>query len=136
MNVVGISGDEQWYILQIISGILHLGNVNFVAGKNNATQPQDQGVLQYAAAMLGVDAFTLQNAMLFRVIQTGGQGQSSRSSTYNVPQNPEQALGAKDALAREIYNRLFDWIVEKVNIALSKYQAPFKSVIGILDIYG
>lgn len=47
-----------------------------------------------------------------------------------------KALGAKDALAREIYNRLFDFIVEKVNIALQKYKLPFKTVIGILDIYG
>jgi len=31
---------------------------------------------------------------------------------------------------------LFDWIVAKVNNALGKYQMAFKSVIGILDIYG
>jgi hypothetical protein len=48
----------------------------------------------------------LQQALLFRVIQTGGQGQAKRSSTYNVPQNAEQANGAKDALARELYSRM------------------------------
>lgn len=50
--------------------------------------------------------------------------------------NCEQALGAKDALAREIYSRMFDWIIGKVNIALQRYKVPFRSVIGILDIYG
>lgn len=50
----------------------------------------DQGPLQLAGSLLSIDPQTLKNALLFRVIQTGGTGQKGRSSTYNVPQNPEQ----------------------------------------------
>ena len=33
---------------------------------------------------------------------------------YNVPQNKVQAEGARDSLAKAIYDRLFDWIVLQV----------------------
>jgi len=135
MSVVGIPNDEQENIVMLIAGVLHLGNVAFSQdGKGNAAVG-DPNVLNFAASMLSVDPYTLTNAMLFRVIQTGGSG-ARGGSTYNVPQNPQQALGAKDALSREIYSRLFDWIVNKINTSLGKYQTPFKSVLGILDIYG
>ncbi len=137
MTVVGMSAQEQYNILYLIAGILHLGNLTFVeTGKGGNASIADASVLQLAASLLQVDPMTLQNALLFRVIQTGGAGQSNRGSTYNVPQNPEQAAIARDALSKEIYSRIFDWIVEKVNIALQKYKLPFKNVIGILDIYG
>ena len=63
-------------------------------------------------------------------------GGGRRQSTYNVPQNPQQANGAKDALSREIYSRLFDWIVARINLALQRYGIKHKTVIGILDIFG
>jgi len=137
MSVVGISPQEQNDIIQIVAGILHIGNIYFVEGQKGHATVHDPNSLQLASKVLGVDAFILQNALLQRVIQTGGGGATSaRGTTYNVPQNVEQATGAKNALAREIYSRLFDWIVAKVNTALQKYQVPFKTVIGILDIYG
>jgi myosin-1 len=36
MNTCGISQDNQWNLLQIVAGILHLGNVTFVEGKQGA----------------------------------------------------------------------------------------------------
>lgn len=31
---------------------------------------------------------------------------------------------------------MFSWLVERVNIALQLYKAPYQNVIGILDIFG
>jgi len=106
MQVVGIDDNEAWNVLCLVAGILHLGNVAFVEGKKGQASVQDQNLMNTAAALLQVAAQSLQQALLFRVIQTGGQGQAKRSSTYNVPQNAEQANGAKDALARELYSRM------------------------------
>lgn len=105
MQVVGIDENEAWNVLCLIAGILHLGNVAFVEGQKGQAKVQDQNLMNTAAMLLQVSAQSLQQALLFRVIQTGGQGQAKRSSTYNVPQNAEQANGAKDALARELYSR-------------------------------
>ena len=53
---------------------------------------------------------------------------------YRVPLKVGEASNARDALAKAIYGRLFDYIVNRVNQAL-----PFKSsknYIGVLDIAG
>ena len=57
-------------------------------------------------------------------------------STYNSPQNIDQAQGARDALSKDIYSRTFDFIVRKVNAALQANATPSDLVIGILDIFG
>lgn len=41
----------------------------------------------------------------------------------------------RDALAKAIYNNLFDWIVARVNVSM-KAQAETAHIIGVLDIYG
>ena len=51
-----------------------------------------------------------------------------------VPLKPWEASSARDALAKAVYGRMFDYIVESVNKAI-----PFAhsvSYIGILDIAG
>jgi len=53
---------------------------------------------------------------------------------YRVQLKPGEAQNARDALAKAIYSKLFDYIVMRVNQAL-----PFsssKSFIGVLDIAG
>jgi len=51
-----------------------------------------------------------------------------------VQLKPGEAQNARDALAKAVYSKLFDYIVTRVNQAL-----PFsssKSFIGVLDIAG
>lgn len=47
----------------------------------------------------------------------------------------KQATNARDALAKHIYARMFDWIVEHINMALQT-SSKQHSFIGVLDIYG
>ena len=53
---------------------------------------------------------------------------------YRVPLKTHEAISGRDALAKAIYSKLFDYIVDRVNQAL-----PFSSsvnYIGVLDIAG
>jgi myosin-1 len=135
MSTIGFSEADQQNIHTIIAAVLHLGNVAFVEGGKGAAAPAYPEVMQLASQYLQVDPRLLTTCIVQRVIQTGGVG-GGRRSTYQVPQNVEQASGARDALARSIYSKMFDLLVEKVNAALQRYQMQFQCVIGILDIFG
>jgi len=54
---------------------------------------------------------------------------------YDVPLNPAQAGSGRDALAKAIYNNLFEWIVSRVNVSM-KPRSAHSQIIGVLDIYG
>lgn len=134
MNVINIPADHQQGILRLVAGILHIGNMTFHEDNKGNAVISDPQVLDLAAGMLGVEKFALQSAILFRVVNTGQAG--GRQSTYNVPQNGEQAAYARDATAKAVYDRVFDYIVRCVNTALQKHKITPKTVIGVLDIFG
>ncbi len=52
-----------------------------------------------------------------------------------MPKSLLQALFSRDALAKCIYSRLFDWIVLQINKALTT-NGKIHKFIGVLDIYG
>lgn len=45
------------------------------------------------------------------------------------------ALDNRDSLAKTIYSRLFDWLVEKVNSSIGQ-DPTAPTLVGVLDIYG
>lgn len=84
----------------------------------------------------GINADLLKGKLLSRLVTTGGFGR--RSSEYHVPLNVEQARNSRDALAKSLYYRMFDWIVESVNVALGKLSSVDNNplCLGVLDIFG
>ncbi|KAM9954419.1 hypothetical protein ACTFIW_003961 [Dictyostelium discoideum] len=128
METVGISRDEQTEIFRILAAILHVGNIRF-QGEAPASVI-DETPLQWAASLLGCDPTFLCQSLNHRQIQSG----SARHTQYQVPQNPDQSAGLRDALAKTLYERIFDFIVVRVNKAMS-FSGNCK-VIGVLDIYG
>lgn len=128
MRTVGFSDSEQACIWGVLSGILNLGNIRF-EGEAPA-QVKDRTPLTQAARLLMVEPEELHMSLNHRHIQSG----SARHTQFAVPQNAEQSAGIRDALSKELYARLFDYIVAKVNASLSA--GPSQTVIGVLDIYG
>lgn len=54
--------------------------------------------------------------------------------THSVPLKPDQASNARDALAKALYLRLFDYIVGRVNEGFAFSSSSY--YIGVLDIAG
>lgn len=133
MKVIGISQQEQDNIFRILSAVLWLGNISFKEDKDGNSVIADNSVTEYVAYLLEVESAQVQRALTLRIVETARGGR--RGSTYEVPLNNTQALAVRDALAKALYNNLFDWIVERVNVSL-KTRGAVSQTIGILDIYG
>ena len=132
MDVVGFSPSEKRSCLNIVAAILHIGNIQFVDAGNDNSTLKDTYHAECVAHLLQVPIESVQQALLYRTIQTGV---GKRGSTYACPQNVEGAEYSRDALAKALYSKMFDWIVQKINEGLS-CNDPDAYTIGVLDIYG
>ncbi|KAK6126771.1 hypothetical protein DH2020_039479 [Rehmannia glutinosa] len=121
MDIVGISEEEQDAIFRVVAAVLHLGNIEFSKGKEI-----DSSVIKDEKSRC--DPKSLEDAMIKRVMVTPEE-------IITRTLDPEAALGSRDALAKTIYSRLFDWIVEKINNSIGQ-DPNSKAIIGVLDIYG
>ncbi|XP_029562999.1 unconventional myosin-If [Salmo trutta] len=130
MNVIGIPEAYQAQGLQIITGILHLGNISFIEAGNYG-QVESTDLLAFPAYLLGVDPTRLQDKLTSRKMDSKWGG---KSESIDVTLNQEQATYTRDALAKALYTRLFDYLVEAINKAIQKPHEEYS--IGVLDIYG
>ncbi|XP_022715196.1 myosin-17-like isoform X2 [Durio zibethinus] len=132
MDIVGINDQEQEAIFRVVAAILHLGNINFAKGKEiDSSVIKDEKSrfhLNLTAELLRCDAQSLEDALIKRVMVTPEE-------IITRTLDPENAIASRDALAKTIYSRLFDWLVDKINISIGQ-DPNSKSIIGVLDIYG
>jgi myosin-1 len=129
MKIIGLSEAEQDEIFRMLAAVLWTGNIQFVEDKDGYAAVSDQSVVDFLAYLLQVSPEHVIQAITIRIL-TPRNGEVIES-----PANPSQAMATRDALAKAVYNNLFDWIVERVNISLKARGATANS-IGILDIYG
>lgn len=108
----------------------------------NPTSPVDEetihittaSALQQAARLLDVTDADLREALTQRVI-------AARGDVMHKAHTVVQAEFGRDALAKAIYDRLFTWIVGRINKSIAvpgqrHGSKRFNNVLGVLDIYG
>ncbi|XP_051141893.1 myosin-9-like [Andrographis paniculata] len=132
MDVVGISQKDQDAIFRVVAAILHLGNVDFSKGQeiDSSVIKDDKSKfhLKTVAELLMCDPVALEDALLKRVMVTPEE-------VIKRSLDPTAALIGRDGLAKTIYSRLFDWLVDKINVSIGQ-DPNSKVLIGVLDIYG
>lgn len=84
--------------------------------------------LKHFSRLLGVELQQMQHWLCHRKLVTSAE-------TYVKNMTCKQATNARAALAKHIYARMFDWIVDHINMALQT-SCKQHSFIGVLDIYG
>jgi len=119
MQTIGLDPTMQRAYFQVVAAVLHLSNVDFAAADVEGAEGsriKDARSVQTAAAILQVEQGALEYALTRRTLNTMAAG--GGIETYQVPNNPVQARSARDALAKDLYNRMFDALVGTVNEAL------------------
>ncbi|XP_053318478.1 unconventional myosin-Ie [Spea bombifrons] len=130
MSVIGIFPEEQAMVLQIVAGILHLGNINFKE-KGNYAAVESEEFLAFPSFLLGINESRLKDKLTSRQMDSKWGG---KSESINVTLNVEQACYTRDALAKALHSRVFDYLVDSINKAMEKDHEEYN--IGVLDIYG
>lgn len=132
MDIVGISRSDQEAIFRTLAAILHLGNIEFSPGREHDSSVVKDATSnfhhQMAAELFMCDADLLLATLCSRSIQT-------REGTIIKALDCASASANRDALAKTVYARLFDWLVENINRSVGQ-DHDSKIQIGVLDIYG
>lgn len=104
-----------------------------LAVEEDVLQIANQQALTNAAKLLDVTESEMVNALTQRVI-------AARGDVMMKSHNVTQAEFGRDALAKAIYDRLFTWIINRINTSIlvpgNKVQKRYNNVLGVLDIYG
>ncbi|CAM4490677.1 unnamed protein product [Lepidochelys kempii] len=130
MKIMSIPDEEQIGLLRVISGVLQLGNIVFKKERNTdqASMP-DNTAAQKVSHLLGINVTDFTRGILSPRIKVG-------RDYVQKAQTKEQADFAIEALAKATYERMFRWLVMRINKALDKTKRQGASFIGILDIAG
>ncbi|XP_074546475.1 unconventional myosin-Vb isoform X3 [Halichoeres trimaculatus] len=129
-TLLGVKESSQMSIFKVVASILHLGNVEICSERDGESChiQRDDPHLKHFCRLLGVEQQQMEHWLCNRKLATA-------SETYVKKMSSKQAMNARDALAKHIYARMFDWIVEHINKSLHT-SSKQHSFIGVLDIYG
>ena len=115
-------------IFKVISAVLLIGNIKFNVENSKCTL-ENRDVYDNVCKLLNIESEPLLDALTRKYMPSekkyGGSFQQNQVKSYF------------DGLAKELYNRLFLWIVKKLNktLDLDKLIDDTK-YIGLLDIFG
>ncbi|KAL6425676.1 hypothetical protein ACFW04_009644 [Cataglyphis niger] len=135
-KVLGFQDSEVDTVYRVLAAILHLGDIEFVevASQDNTDNKStviDNIPLHRVSKLLGVEHNDLLEALTSNSVMTRGET-ITRNNTV------AEARAARDAMAKGLYGRLFDWMVNQINCLLCFSRSPNYEplAIGLLDIFG
>uniref|UniRef100_A0A493U1U5 Unconventional myosin-Ia n=1 Tax=Anas platyrhynchos platyrhynchos TaxID=8840 RepID=A0A493U1U5_ANAPP len=131
MAVIGFSPAEVTALLEVTAVVLKLGNVELsscyqASGMEACSIAEPRGRI---CELIKLDPGTLEQALCSRTVK-------ARDETVLTALSVAQGYHCRDALAKNIYSRLFDWLVNRINTSIQVKPGKQRKVMGVLDIYG
>ena len=131
MGIVGMSPAEQDFAWRVVAAVLHLGSVSFEETDDDGSRVSPGAGaehLEAVAHILQVDSESLAKGLTTRTRQTF-------DGAITSPIRPAAAQSSRDSLAKNMYSKLFEWLVGRINASIGQDESSQKH-IGVLDIYG
>ncbi|XP_069654953.1 myosin heavy chain, skeletal muscle, adult-like [Haliaeetus albicilla] len=129
IDILGFTADEKTAIYKLTGAVMHYGNLKFKQKqREEQAEPDGTEVADKAAYLMGLNSADMLKAMCSPRVKVGNE-------FVTKGQTVEQVHNAVGALAKAVYERMFLWMVVRINQQLDTKQ-PRQYFIGVLDIAG
>uniref|UniRef100_A0A8C1GAY8 Myosin heavy chain 7 n=1 Tax=Cyprinus carpio TaxID=7962 RepID=A0A8C1GAY8_CYPCA len=128
-DVLGFTQEEKNGIYKLTGAIMHYGNMKFKQ-KQREEQAEADGteVADKVAYLMGLNSADLIKGLCHPRVKVGNEW-------VTKGQNVQQVYYAIGALSKSVYEKMFLWMVVRINQSLDTKQ-PRQYFIGVLDIAG
>ncbi|XP_042549022.1 myosin-2 isoform X3 [Dipodomys spectabilis] len=129
IDILGFTNDEKVSIYKLTGAVMHYGNMKFKQKqREEQAEPDGTEVADKAAYLQGLNSADLLKALCYPRVKVGNE-------YVTKGQTVEQVINAVGALAKAMYEKMFLWMVTRINQQLDTKQ-PRQYFIGVLDIAG
>ncbi|KAL7983477.1 hypothetical protein Chor_000353 [Crotalus horridus] len=129
MDILGFVADEKYGAYKLTGAIMHFGDMKFKQ-RPREEQAEADGTesADKAAYLMGVNSSDMLKGLVHPRVKVGNE-------YVTKGQNVEQVTYAVGALSKAVYDRMFKWLVIRINKTLDT-KLPRQFFIGVLDIAG
>ncbi|CAL9694873.1 unnamed protein product [Knipowitschia caucasica] len=129
IDILGFNGEEKISIYKTTGAVLHHGNMKFKQ-KQREEQAEPDGTedADKVAYLLGLNSADMLKGLCYPRVKVGNE-------YVTKGQTVPQVMNSVPALAKSIYEKLFLWMVIRINQMLDTKQQR-NHYIGVLDIAG
>uniref|UniRef100_A0A672V8V8 Myosin heavy chain 3 n=1 Tax=Strigops habroptila TaxID=2489341 RepID=A0A672V8V8_STRHB len=129
IGILGFSPDERMGIYKLTGAVLHYGNMKFKQKpREEQAEPDGTEEADKAAYLMGLNSADLLKALCYPRVKVGNDYVMKGQTVHQVHQ-------AVNAIAKSVYEKLFFWMVMRINQQLDT-KLPRQHFIGVLDIAG
>uniref|UniRef100_A0A8C4QYA4 Slow myosin heavy chain 1 n=3 Tax=Eptatretus burgeri TaxID=7764 RepID=A0A8C4QYA4_EPTBU len=129
IDILGFTPEEKNSIYKVTGSVMHYGNMKFKQ-KAREEQAEADGTedADKASFLLGLNSADLVKSLCFPRVKVGNE-------FVTKGQTVQQVHNSVGALAKSVYEKMFLWMVLRVNNILDT-KLPRQHFIGVLDIAG
>ncbi|KAM5135183.1 myosin-4 isoform 4-T4 [Mantella aurantiaca] len=129
IDILGFNSDEKVGIYKMTGAVMHYGNMKFKQKqREEQAEPDGSEVADKAAYLMGLNSADLLKALCYPRVKVGNE-------YVTKGQTVQQVYNSVGALAKSVYEKMFLWMVIRINQQLDTKQ-PRQHFIGVLDIAG
>ncbi|XP_017386917.1 myosin-8 isoform X1 [Cebus imitator] len=129
IDILGFTPEEKVSIYKLTGAVMHYGNMKFKQKqREEQAEPDGTEVADKAAYLQSLNSADLLKALCYPRVKVGNE-------YVTKGQTVQQVYNAVGALAKAVYEKMFLWMVTRINQQLDTKQ-PRQYFIGVLDIAG